>query len=310
MRKLSSYQFISWVKLEPIKYLIKYIRNYFVTTLYVAKKGKNLDSFLKKCKHLSGKNIILIIAFEQPWVIEWQLKISKENIKDATIIIFDNSRDQSKKNKIKSVCHDLNALYFSLPKNKTLHVNRSHSLAMQWVYENVVKAIKPNIFAFIDHDLILIKGFGLLNAIKDQDFYGWHRGGLQRKNPDAWYLWAGYCMYNYTKIKKSNLYFMYDFANGLDTGGGNYDSLYHGYDDRNMNFSSASQVSINIPGVGVVEDLMVLDDSWHHIGSVGHNDNSKLKKDYVTTLFNKIEKGDSWDDFVISRKAIQNKFNS
>ena len=55
---------------------------------------------------------------------------------------------------------------------------------------------------------------------------------------------------------------------------------------------------------------MVLDDSWHHIGSVGHNDNSKLKKDYVTTLFNKIEKGDSWDDFVISRKAIQNKFNS
>ena len=310
MRKLSSYQFISWVKLEPIKYLIKYIRNYFVTTLYVAKKGKNLDSFLKKCKHLSGKNIILIIAFEQPWVIEWQLKISKENIKDATIIIFDNSRDQSKKKEIKSVCHDLNALYFSLPKNKTLHVNRSHSLAMQWVYENVVKAIKPNIFAFIDHDLIPVKEFSLLNVIKDQDFYGWYRIGLQRKNPDAWNLWAGYCMYNYTKIKKSNLYFMYDFANGLDTGGGNYDSLYHGYDDRNMNFSSASQVSINIPGVGVVEDLMVLDDSWHHIGSVGHNDNSKLKKDYVTTLFNKIEKGDSWDDFVISRKAIQNKFNS
>ena len=310
MRKLSSYQFISWVKLEPIKYLIKYIRNYFVTTLYVAKKGKNLDSFLKKCKHLSGKNIILIIAFEQPWVIEWQLKISKENIKDATIIIFDNSRDQSKKKEIKSVCHDLNALYFSLPKNKTLHVNRSHSLAMQWVYENVVKAIKPNIFAFIDHDLIPVKEFSLLNVIKDQDFYGWYRIGLQRKNPDAWNLWAGYCMYNYTKIKKSNLYFMYDFANGLDTGGGNYDSLYHGYDDRNMNFSSASQVSINIPGVGVVEDLMVLDDSWHHIGSVGHNDNSKLKKDYVTTLFNKIEKGDSWDDFVVSCKTIQNKHNS
>ena len=66
MRKLSSYQFTSWIKLGPVKYLIKYIRNYFVTIFYITKKGKNLDSFLKKCEHLSGRNIILVIAFEQP----------------------------------------------------------------------------------------------------------------------------------------------------------------------------------------------------------------------------------------------------
>jgi len=295
--------------LEPIKYLIKYIRNYLVTILYTTKKGNNLDIFLEKCKHLSGRNILLVIAFEQPWVIEWQLKMSKKNVKDATVIIFDNSRDQSKKKEIEKVCHDLNALYFSLPKNKTLHVNRSHSLAMQWIYENVVKAIKPNIFAFIDHDLIPIKKFSLLNVIKDQDFYGWYRKGLQRKNPNSWNLWAGYCMYSYIKIKDFHLYFMYDFANGLDTGGGNYDALYCNYDNKKMNFSPVSQVDVDIPGVGVINDLMLIDDSWYHIGSVGHNNNAKLKKGYVTTLFNKIEKGASWDSMVISCKNIQNKHN-
>ena len=309
MRKYSSYSFTSWIKLEPIKYLIKYIRNYLVTILYTTKKGNNLDIFLEKCKHLSGRNILLVIAFEQPWVIEWQLKMSKKNVKDATVIIFDNSRDQSKKKEIEKVCHDLNALYFSLPKNKTLHVNRSHSLAMQWIYENVVKAIKPNIFAFIDHDLIPIKKFSLLNVIKDQDFYGWYRKGLQRKNPNSWNLWAGYCMYSYIKIKDFHLYFMYDFANGLDTGGGNYDALYCNYDNKKMNFSPVSQVDVDIPGVGVINDLMLIDDSWYHIGSVGHNNNAKLKKGYVTTLFNKIEKGASWDSMVISCKNIQNKHN-
>ena len=108
----------------------------------------------------------------------------------------------------------------------------------------------------------------MINKCKNIWLDGWYRIGLQRKNPDAWNLWAGYCMYSYTKIKKSNLYFMYDFANGLDTGGGNYDALYYGYDDRNMDFSSVSQVSINIPSIGVVDDLMLLDDSWYHIGSV------------------------------------------
>ncbi len=305
MRALISYSYYDWFALYPIKSFFKYIRNRIVSNLYVLKKSKNTSNFLKKCKHLNDQNIILVIAFEQPWVIEWLLKMSKKYVTDATIVVFDNSRDKSKRVKIKEVCKSQNTLYLPLPENNTKHANRSHSLAMQWIFDNIVKVIKPKSFTYIDHDLIPVKSISISKLLGNQDFYGWLKIGEKRRNPNSWNLWAGYCIYRYDNVRDKDLYFMYDFPQGLDTGGGNYGALYHGYNRHKMNFSCLSDVKIKVPGVGIVNNIQVLDDSWYHIGSVSYNDNFASKKDYCVLLSKAVDSGVEWDDLLVTQKIVE-----
>jgi|LWDU01.1.fsa_nt_gi hypothetical protein len=305
MRSFSSYSFSNWLKLQPIKYLIKYTRNRIVSNLYVAKKSQNTEHFLNECKDLKDKNILLVIAFEQPWVIEWLLKMSKKYVTDAVVLVFDNSRDKSKKGEIKKVCHTQNTLYLQLPENNTTHVNRSHSLAMQWIFENIVQAIQPKSFAYIDHDLIPVKKTSIAERLGNQDFYGWLKTGLVRRNPDSWSLWAGYCIYDYDSVRNKKLYFMYDFPQGLDTGGGNYEVLYRNYNKDKMQFSNISIAEVQVPNIGLVRDIMLIDDNWYHIGSVGYNDNFVSKKDYCLSLSKLIDSGIEWDELVVSQRTAQ-----
>jgi len=298
MREFSKFPFASWLKLEPLNYLYKHLRNKTLMKIYSRKRQPFLNEFLSKCANLKNKNIILVTAFEQPWAIEWQIIMAKKYIDDAVVLIFDNSKSIKLRDQIKSVCDRNKTLYLPLPTNPTRHVNRSHALAMQWVYENVVRAIEPKNFIYIDHDLIPVKKISITNLMRNQDFYGLLKD-KSRNDPGSWSIWAGYTMFKYEATKDKELNFMYDFSRDLDTGGGNFEPLYSFYDRHKMHFATKEWVSLNIPKIGRIDKLQLLDGSWHHIGSISYNNNFASRKDYCEALSKTINDGFNWDDLLI-----------
>jgi len=194
---------LSQFKKKSIKYTLKGIRNDFLLQLYIKKRQS--------------------------------LNLS-QNVENSTLVIIDNSTELDKRHQIKQICESSAIAYVSLPKSRTKHANRSHSMAMQWCYEHIVKPLQPEHFGFIDHDLIPLEPIDLKKTITGQAFYGvkW----ISNKT-DAWQLWAGYCFFDFDKLKNIEMNFMYDFASGLDTGGRNFEQIYQYYNPDTLKFDNS-----------------------------------------------------------------------
>src|ERR1017187_1293368 len=139
MRYLTEFSASEWLKLRPIRHAMKQVRNDAWLALYKNTRAEKLSQFLAECKNLPNKNIALVIAFEQPWTVNWLLQMADRNVSDMTVLVFDNSRNNSKRIEIEQVCKQNKTAYLALPANPTRHVNRSHGMAMTWVYHNVVR---------------------------------------------------------------------------------------------------------------------------------------------------------------------------
>ena len=90
-----------------IKWLIskfKVVRNQLFLDIYLTKKTDDYNTFINSVRFLRGSNIAIVVAFEQPWALDWLLKMAKKNLKHTTVLVFDNSRDFNIRSKIKSVC--------------------------------------------------------------------------------------------------------------------------------------------------------------------------------------------------------------
>tara|TARA_B100000929_G_scaffold138745_1_gene109933 strand:- start:124 stop:996 length:873 start_codon:yes stop_codon:yes gene_type:complete len=278
MRKLNRYTAIEYLKLSPLKDVLKQCRNDIWQFFFCLKKPEGFESFLQEQEFLKGKNIAIIIAFEQPWALSWLLTMAVINQPDFHFIVFDNSQFQDKRSELKQVCLRHGTPYLGLPKLKTRHVNRSHGMAMTWVYRNFVSAICPSVFGFVDHDLIPVSTSGILDEVKRQSIYG-----VLNKSDMAWNLWAGFCFYDYAFVSGKNLNFLYDFSNGLDTGGRNNKYLYSKCDMSNLEYSPDELYLLNVDESNR-RGVQLIDRSWVHIGSISYNDNLAPKKKFFEAL--------------------------
>jgi hypothetical protein len=215
--------------------------------------------------------------------------MSKRCLPDATVLVFDNSRNKQARIAIEQVCAERDAPYLPLPANPTRHGNRSHGMAMQWVYRNVVQAIQPRVFGFIDHDLIPLEPLALSEKMAGQPFYGMP---LQRRW--AWQLWAGYCFFDTQQVGALPLNFLYDFSNGLDTGGRNWRHLYRSHDRARLQLAVSKVLEIKDPWTGQPRRIQIVDDAWYHIGGISYNDNFATKAEFAQRLAQGIDEGQSW----------------
>lgn len=263
MRKLSEFDRKSWVTFEPLKDALKQWRNDLILKIYLSKGRhtyqKNSDQFDK------SQALIISIAFNSPTVVSYLIKYFKRHVKNAKLLIADNSNQLNKSMEIRYLCQENNIDYIKLPRNPTRHPNRSHSLAMQWCYKRVIEPISPAVFGFIDHDLIPVAEIDILAQIGDQNFYG---ARWKSNKTTAWQLWAGFCFFKYENIKSHQLNFMYDFSAGLDTGGRNYEKLYHHYNNSNYNHAADQFLDGEIEGKTF--RFHRIDKNWLHLGGAGH----------------------------------------
>lgn len=277
MRKISEYSFSSILKLRPLVDFLREKRNDIMLHYYL-KKTKPAEEFLEKNKELYGQNIIGVIAFEQPLVLDWLIKLYIKNVTGFALIIFDNSTCEKKSSEIEIVCKKNATKYLRIPKVNSGHVNRSHGLALTWAYTNVIKKLDTKIFGFIDHDLIPIAPIDPSKNLNKQDIYGVANIGIN----GYWNLWAGFCFYSaLNSCEKLN--FLYDFSRGLDTGGRNWGSIYKKYNKDQLIFASNEVHEIE-NSHKKVRRVQFIDKNWIHIGSIGYNGNFDEKKEFFEIL--------------------------
>ena len=290
MLRIQNFSLIDWLKFKPFNFAFKQIRNDIWLKSYIQHKPEELEKFLQKTLALKNANLVVIVAFEQPWALNWLLLMAKKNLVESSVLVFDNSRNLALRDEISAVCASHDVLYFPLPKNNTTHVNRSHGMAMSWIFDNVIKHIEPKQFAFIDHDLIPVSPVDFSDNLKDQPFFG-RRGGEQI---DYWSLWAGYCLFEFKFLENKKINFLYDFSRGLDTGGRNWDSLYSLFDKNQIKFAPRSFNKVYLPEFpeGVLVEF--IDEKWMHIGSIGYNNNFRSKADFFKAVASALEKDANW----------------
>ncbi|MEO8004761.1 MAG: hypothetical protein ABI771_07635 [Betaproteobacteria bacterium] len=289
MRRLTEFTPREWLQLLPVQHAMKQVRNDAWMAIYRRKRAPQLGRFLEETAQLSGKSIALVIAFEQPWYLDWLLHMANVNLADTKVLVFDNSKSDSKRSEIEEVCASNRAPYLALPANATKHVNRSHGMAMTWVYYNVVRAIEPRIFGFIDHDLIPVRPATIADKLADQPFYGLVNVGKL----EFWSLWAGYCFFEFGATKELSLNFLYDFSRDLDTGGRNWDSLYRQFDRSKMRIASSQNVSMTVPAMANARQVQWVDRSWLHVGGVSYNESEtpRDKIEFFRALENTLRQG-------------------
>ncbi len=297
MRDLKDFTTGEWLRLAPLQHALKQARNDLWLSVYKRKRAANLDAFLEEVRPLAGKNIALVIAFEQPWALDWLLRMAKRHLTDTTILVFDNSLKTGARAEIERVCVAHKTPYLSLPPNRTRHVNRSHGMAMTWIFHNVVRAIEPRLFAFLDHDLIPVKEMMFTERLANQPFFGM----LNRsENSRAWQLWAGYCMFDFSAVAALPMNFLYDFSQGLDTGGRNWPMLYRHYEQNQLRFAGNNQVEVRDPVTGDVSSVQIVDNRWFHIGSISYNDNFRSKSQFCENLAQAFDRGATWDQICVT----------
>ncbi len=289
MRHLSEFAALEWLKFLPVQHALKQARNDAWLALYKRVRPDRLARFLADHKNLRGKNIVLVIAFEQPWALNWLLRMANTNLADATVLVFDNSRNASKRSELEQVCKRNDVPYLALPANPTRHVNRSHGMAMTWVYHNVVRAINPGIFGFIDHDLIPVRKVSIADKLAGQPVYGL----LNQNKLGFWSLWAGYCFFNYAGTEGKSINFLYDFSRDLDTGGRNWNSLYRNLDPRQLRTATFENVSTKAPSVNDPRLVQFVDRDWLHIGGISYSYNSPENIEFFKGLEKLFDLGSS-----------------
>jgi len=277
------------LRFAPFEVAFKQARNDAWLAIYKKIRPKALDSFLAETQRFGNQSVALVIAFEQPRALDWLLRMAQRNLTDTAVLVFDNSRRAAARLDIERVCRDRGVPYLALPVNRTRHVNRSHGMAMTWVYHNVVRAIRPRLFAFIDHDLIPVRTSELSERLADQPFYG-----KLRASAWAWQLWAGYCLFDFSTVAGLPMNFLYDFSQKLDTGGRNWDCLYRNYDRERLRFAGSRYADVRDPVTGVSQSVEIVDDRWLHIGSIGYNDNFRSKSQFCENLAHAMDGGAPW----------------
>lgn len=289
MKKINEFSVAEWLRLEPIKFLIKEIRNDCILFIYLKKKTPDLDSFIEKNQDLTKKRLLIIIAFEQVKVLEWLFQLANINLKDIDLIVFDNSRNLCKRKLIEACCEKYQIRYLSLPYNYTKHPNRSHGMAMTWVFKNVIKKLKPTLFGYLDHDMLPVKPINRNLFDRNKSCFG-----VLNEGRDCWNLWAGYSFFRFSDVEKLPLNFLYDFSVGVDTGGRNWRCFYKNLAYSNFEYTNNRAISIRLNN-GFEGVVQLIDSSWIHIGGISYNDNLAPKEVFYEQFVHELLSGHSID---------------
>lgn len=85
-------------------------------------------------------NIDLTVSFNNPIIIEYQIKLFKKFLKGTFChIICDNSNMEERAKQIKDICVKHNIIYIHCDPQKVPHgYADSHGIALNWIYKKVI----------------------------------------------------------------------------------------------------------------------------------------------------------------------------
>jgi hypothetical protein len=285
--RLSDYSLNDWLHARPLTHAMK-TRRYRATDRAFTDMPARVPPPPDLLPSLNDRRVLVTIAFNDPQTVEWQAQLIALYVDDVVHIIADNTRDDAQAVRIAAVAAAQGLAYLRLPANPWNEPSRSHGLALNWVWRNLIRPGAPCVFGFLDDDMYPTAPSDPFAALATQDWFGVVRpeGPAAGKSTPGlgitrWFLWAGFAMYRYAGVRDKPLDFSQDWFLRLDTGGANWDVLY-----RHVSRDSVrEQDTIFVPykdGLTMEEAPFQWCGTWlHEVGVMGRPEFAQDKRRVV-----------------------------
>ena len=259
MRPLGEYDRSDWQRLRPVTHWLKTLRYGAGRELYVRRPQRSGDTTVPD--RIRGRRVLVTVAYNDPEAIGMQAAAVARFLPKAFYVVADNSSEEIAAVDTAAVAARRNVPYVRLPDHLTRRPqegSRSHGLALNWVWRNLVRPGEPQAFGFLDDDVFPTTADDPFAMLDRQPVYG-----SSRRAGERWFLWAGFCFFRFDAVKDLKLDFGQDWFKGLDTGGGNWDVLYSGLDRKALTLAR-TRFEPYRPGADPVHDSIQWCGSWLH----------------------------------------------
>jgi hypothetical protein len=257
VRAWSEYGFADWAQAAPLIHGVKRARNVVADQAFRRLPARHYDRFMAELAGRQPQALAIAIAYNTPWVVDLTTRITARNLV-GTLAVCDNSSDGQARRAIERLCRDRGIPYLPLPLNLERHPCRSHGIALNWVYYNVIDRIRPRVFGFLDHDLFAIDRLDLATLVADQPVYG-----LINESVWGWNLWAGFCVFDRAAVAGFDPDFNNDNPRLLDTGGRNWLRIYRNLDRTHLRFAGKTLQRLRLPGDATIATVQRIDHCLH-----------------------------------------------
>lgn len=274
-KSLVEYSYSDWMRLRPVLHALKTRRYQRITRKYVKRDPIGDGNLTALRSVIQNKKLLVTIAFNDWEMIERQLLAIRKFIPGPLHLIADNSSDEFLSQQIKAACIRLHAPYVRLPRNPWDHrsPSRSHGLALNWVWHQIIRPGEPELFGFLDHDLVPVAPDDPFAILMSLDI-----AGDKRWAADRWFLWAGYCFFRTAFLRGKDVDFGQDWFLGLDTGGRNWRSIYRFLPPSAVPDRPIERVAI-VKSVAATDCYIERRGLWlHHVGTDNRPDLKQLKR--------------------------------
>ncbi len=279
-RPLSEYQVRDWLRLRPILHRLKQARYDRVTRHYVELAARTGD-LPALALALSNRRVMVTVAYQDPTAIDWQSRLVRRFVPAPIYMIADNSHDDAAARAIAAIAARDDRPYLRLPENPWAGpgASRSHGLALNWLWQNLIRPGAPEAFGFLDHDLFPTAADDPFAPLARQDFFG-----AVRPAGNRWFLWAGFCFFRFAAVRDLALDFGQDWFVGLDTGGANWWTLYRDADRTRLELQEFLAAAA-LPGVPLEECALHWCGVWlHEYGTERRVDLAALKRARIAEI--------------------------
>jgi hypothetical protein len=203
------------------------------------------------------------IAFNSPWVIDLLTQAWARHQPGVPLVVIDNSSSRAARAMHEDICRRRQVPWLPLPANPEWSPNRSHGLALNWTWFNVIVHGDLEFVGFIDHDCIPVAGFDLRRRLDGLDAYGLH--GASLTHPEAWNIWPGYCFLRPAAAVGRAVDFKHRIEQGLDTGGGNWQGFFRRLDPDRVGRARHRRVPVDLESSPAGGSCLLLDDAFLHL---------------------------------------------
>lgn len=269
MRDLADYTAAEWLAATPLVHRLRRARNVLVDRIYARRQSPGQAEVVARIAAERAPLVAFTVAFNLPEAVDFLADAMARFLPGTPLVVCDNSTDPQARTAIAALCDRRGLACCPLPPTPyrgARNGSRSHGVALNWIYANLIRPAAPRAFALIDHDLIPLEPADLSVRLKGQPCYGLVRHG---EGNGAWYLWPGYSAFDFEAVKGLPLDFGTDTPLTLDTGGQNWGVLYHRLDPAALRTASRRRVHLADPETREMEPFL-LTDGWLHVGGAGH----------------------------------------
>ena len=142
VRSLSDYSFADWRRLRPLIHGLKTAKYRLATKRYVRRPASAGD-LSALARSMAGKRVLVTIAFGDDELVDWQVRLVRHYVPSTKHVIADNSRDDGAAARIAAICTEFDAPYVRLPANPWHQPSRSHGIALNWIWCNLIRPGEP-----------------------------------------------------------------------------------------------------------------------------------------------------------------------